>query len=258
MYVLVRLTSFMDDAGYHEASIAVWQATIDFLHSRPQLSDKSKALASFETYWESEVARLGEDNWVTWADYREGAPLPEPVAVQSRSVEEPAPDLVERFVQAERQTQEDLQFPGRTIDDAGEDDPFHVVLFSDLQPVLSTLYSVSNTELCIVTAFLCYSGLPPLPTSSEGTRIWWLDPFLKHPRYDSRDGASTSGASFPASRRYSKVTTASLFGGVMDVNLGARKQWISNILKVFVQWFPHDDNLCEYYIAFRMKQFGSS
>jgi hypothetical protein len=244
----------MNDAGYHEASIALWQAVIEFLLSRPQLTDQSEALTSFESYWESEVPRIGEDDWVAWSTYdEENATLPQPITAQSSTLETSGPDLVERFVRAERQMEEVFQFPGRTIDDAAEDDPFHVVLFADLESVLSTLSLIPNTQLLVVAAFLCYAGLPSLQNGSFGDAWrWWWDPFLKHDGYGSNDN------SLPASWRALKYTTLDLFDDAMDIDLGARKDWISNILKVFVQRFPDHENLCEYYIAFRLKQFGPS
>ena len=262
MYLVVRMTSFMSDAGYHEASIALWQAIIEFLLSSPQSTDQSKTLMSFESYWESEVPRIGEDGWVAWATYHEGnATLPQPITIQSKPLETPWPNLVEQFVQAERQMQEDLQFPGRTIDDAAEDDPFHVVLFTDLEPVLSTLCLIPNTQLLVVSAFLCYVGLTPLRTGHfDDAWKWRLDPFLKHDGYHSNEnaGVSNSKSSLPASWVYMKFTTADLFSDAMDMDLGVRRDWISNILKVFVQWLPGHEDLCEYYIAFRLKQFGPS
>jgi hypothetical protein len=254
----------MNDAGYHETSIALWQALIEFLLFKPQSVDRSKALASFEAYWDSEVPRVGEDGWVTWATYEEkgdGA-LPQPLAIQTRSLDTSSPNLVEQFVHTERQLQDDLQFPGRTIDDAAEDDPFHVVLFSDLEPVLSSLYLVPNTQPLIVMGFLCYCGLPPLRTDRfEDTCKWWFDPFFKHQGYHSwnDDNTDTSNSnSFPASFGFSKITTGGLFGSAMDIELGVRKGWISYILKVFVQLFSDNDKLCEYYIAFTLKQFAPS
>jgi NRDE-2, necessary for RNA interference len=252
----------MDDAGYHEASIALWQAVIEFLVFRPQSMDHSEALTSFEAYWDSEVPRVGEGDWVTWAAYHEtsNAPLPQPVTIQSKPLEMSGAHSVEQFVHTELLLQEDLQFPGRTIDDAAEDDPFHVVLFSDLEPILSTLLIVPNTQILVLMGFLCYSRLPPLQTGHfEDSYKWWLDPFLKHHGCDSRnDETDTSETSFPASWSYCKVTTGDLFSNAMDVDLGIRKTWVSSVLKVFVQRFPDHDRLCEYYIAFKLKHFGPS
>jgi hypothetical protein len=256
----------MNDAGYHESSIALWQALIEFLLFRPQSMDQSEALTSFEEYWDSEVPRVGEVDWVTWPTYHEknDAPLPHSVTLYGEPLKS-GPNLFKRFAEEERQLQKDLQFPGRTIDDAAEDDPFHVVLFSDLEPVLSTLCLIPNAQSIVVVGFLCYCGLPPLQAGGfeKDSCKWWLDPFIKHHGYDSWNDESTSHtsnlkSSFPASWRYSKSMTGDLFSNAMDIELCGGKNWVSNILKVFIQRFPEHDNLCEYYIAFRLKQFGPS
>jgi hypothetical protein len=252
----------MNDAGYHEASIALWQAVIEFLVLRPQSMDPSKALMSFEAYWDSEVPRVGEEDWVTWAAHHETSnePLPQPIPMQSNALEMSGTNPVEQFVQTERRLQEHLQFPGRTIDDAAEDDPFHVVLFSDLAPVLSTLPLFPNTQIFVLMGFLSYSRLPPLQSGHfEDSYKWWLDPFLKHQGSNSWNAETDTPKTWlPASWSYSRITTDGLFSNAMDIDLGIRKTWISHVLKAFVQRFPNDDRLCEYYIAFRLKHFGAS
>ena len=89
---------------------------------------------------------------------------------------------VEEFVQTERRLQEYLQFPGRTIDGAAEDDPFLMSFsFRTWHLCLSTLPLLPNTQILVLLGFLSYSRLPPLQSGHfEDSYKWWLDPFLKH------------------------------------------------------------------------------
>ena len=70
VYVVVRLTSFMREAGFAELSVATWQALLEYEFCKPpqevgqELFVKNEmtmlGLSNFEEFWESEVPRIGE------------------------------------------------------------------------------------------------------------------------------------------------------------------------------------------------------
>src|SRR5205814_9906202 len=72
IYVFLRATIFIHDAGYKELAVSAWQALLELSFSRPAEQGEASAasvMESFQDFWESEVARIGEDNAVGWATY---------------------------------------------------------------------------------------------------------------------------------------------------------------------------------------------
>lgn len=183
LYVLVRMTTMMREAGYQEHALATWQALLEYHLLRPSSQTKSwekqELLNSFEEFWESEVPRIGEPDAGGWKQFciNEGS-APPPAVIEFRQSVDPRM-LFKDFGDLEIEHANALKYPGRTADEAGEDDPFHLVLFSDIKEYISFLPQVVPT-IPLIQAFICFCHLPPLPhENNNNQQLWWLNPFLR-------------------------------------------------------------------------------
>ena len=186
LYVLLRVTLCMREAGFPEQSVAIWQAVIEFNCCRPNLSFANNAcgrthedlLQLFEEYWESEVPRFGEEGHRGWARH-----VVQPGHMAQPKLNRPLPQsssdsLVEDWY--EHETAQFLQSrqPARSIDDTGEDDPYRVVLFSDVEAFLLHLNPTSQQTL--IYAFLAYCHLPAPENTPCHLLKWWSDAFIRN------------------------------------------------------------------------------
>lgn len=182
LHILTRLTAMIKDSGYQEFSLAIWQAVLQ-LHLLPleavgESNVTDEILQKFEEFWESEVPRLGEAGAKGWHLFKsESSVPPDPVVVALASSDPSAP-IFKDFSRRETDHMLKLSCPGRTLDDTGEDDPFHLVFFSDIEQYLRILppYMSGST---LLDAFLCFAGMPPLPELGSNRRPWRSDPFLR-------------------------------------------------------------------------------
>ncbi|KAB2571402.1 Protein NRDE2-like protein [Lasiodiplodia theobromae] len=269
VYVFLRLTSLMKHAGYHERAIALWQALLELQLFRPPTfgedTPKSSILQDFEEFWESECPRFGETGAVGWANARQDGVFPDPPesTIQDEEGDISLRRLFESFSQKETHRMNVLQWPGRTTDEFGEDDPFHVVLYSDIKNELQLLVERLPPTL-LVEAYLCFWGLPPLPSDLQ-TRSWWLDPFLRSEKLNatvSKHLLLTTSAEPEVDSHYEldnwnppaecfQVTTNDLFskGFFSGTRNQEQLEWLSRSLKTLASSIS-DDAVAEYYLAF--------
>lgn len=166
IYVFLRHTRFLYDTGYTELAVAAWQATLELNLSRPPSEqDFESALLSFADYWETESPRIGEDGWKGgWKSFVESASiedLPEGKSegrfeiIQSR-------DVFKAWAAAELQEAQKARMPARTLDESSIDDPFKVVMFSDIRDLLIWIPDTAQTaaKSQLVDAFLTFCRLP--------------------------------------------------------------------------------------------------
>ncbi|KAM0341968.1 hypothetical protein ACHAPQ_000272 [Fusarium lateritium] len=183
IYVFLRLTRFISDSGYKELAIAAWQAFLELNFFRPiQLDDQSAALESLRDFWESEVPRIGEAEAHGWAKYVEDGEMgdaPEPLKEHQDS-EHPSRDDYKRWANLESSQAEKARVPARTMDEGTEDDPFRVVMFSDIESFLFTIPRAILPALReqILDAFLMFQGFPPTFWSEHWTEEAYHDQFL--------------------------------------------------------------------------------
>ncbi|KAM5351290.1 hypothetical protein ACJ41O_004013 [Fusarium nematophilum] len=183
IYIFLRLTRFVYDSGYKELAVAAWQAFLELNFFRPQhLDDQNAALESLRDFWESEVPRIGEAEAQGWAKFVESDGMgdaPEPVQGAEETGHKSRDDY-KRWASMEASQAEKARVPARTMDEGTEDDPFRVVMFSDIELFL---FSVPGNILPAVQeqlldAFLIFSGLPPTFRSSTWTDEVLQDQFL--------------------------------------------------------------------------------
>jgi NRDE-2, necessary for RNA interference len=232
---------------------ALWQTALEFTIFCPLDLSTDNAIADFEDYWDSESYRLGESLNSGW---RSGS-MPEPFSYQTATVS-PGRSIFAQFVQVELNSEVSLHIPGRTIDDAGEDDPFHVILFSDISPFLSVLLTSPEIVPHLIYAFLCFAGLPPLEGHNETIDYgeWWLDPFLRSQAVDLWDklsGSTERVQYLPVCWRWSRMTTDILFSSAFPDNINTNILWTQTVLKQLTYSQNGWNELAEYLIAFLLK-----
>ncbi|KAF2497167.1 DUF1740-domain-containing protein [Lophium mytilinum] len=276
VYVLLRLASLAKEAGYHEHGVAIWQALLEHHMFRPSKNqgtvDPSGLLSSFEEFWESEVSRIGEVDAKGWNKFDAlQTPVPESVVLSFRTIV-PSLRVFDDFSVLEDEHMAALRLPGRTADDCGDDDPFHLILFSDIQEFLSLLPDNFPHD-ALIEAFLCFWHLPPLSFESTSERqYWWQDSFLRDeaietsPRERSslpaNDEPQTTGGFSISLRAFSdfsmkslQMTTGSLFEDAFQqkyhlTDLGFIRRALKQLAATSA-----DDRVAEYYLAFEQQHF---
>ena len=215
MYILLRMTLFMRECGFVEQSVSAWQALLEYEFFRPpNLSSPEHneagsmhgtTISQFENFWDSEVARVGEDGCKGWAEFdKAGGNPPEP-KTEVESVLEGDDNLWGLWVPSERTQSLQARMPARTIDDVVEDDPYRVILFSDIQPFLIDSPSIARRADCI-NAFLGFCHLPPYKEENfdRKERLWWKEGYLRNELLSPKSGTlGTSSAEFSRMEKFS-------------------------------------------------------
>ncbi|KAI4705417.1 hypothetical protein J4E81_000299 [Alternaria sp. BMP 2799] len=259
LHILLRLTSMTHDAGYQELALAVWQALLEHHLLRPEVDADQQA---FEQFWESEVARIGESGAKGWRNSNiDDAPPPGP----SSLLEKEALDTVfEDFRKREVEATSVLRVPGRTSDDVAEDDAFHTIFFSDVEPYL-TIISPDIPATLMIEAFLCFCGLPDLPHRIPQQRSWSSDPFLQRYWHSVSPDTDDSTELAKATKRFSdysakhfEMTTELLFEQSFSLD-GIRldADFVRRLLKLLASDPSSDDIIGEYLLAFESRHFPS-
>ena len=178
IYIFLRLTLFMRESGYVEHAVGLWQGLLEFnvfmpkqlilsANNAPDTSTFNHSLSSFEEFWESEVPRIGEEGakgWDAWT--MDGGSTATPrMDVPNISVDENR--VFESWMCSERYRALASRSPARTFDDVQEDDPFRVILFTDLRDCLFCLTS-SSLQSELLNAFLAFCRLPPFNSECAG------------------------------------------------------------------------------------------
>ncbi|KAI9761786.1 MAG: hypothetical protein M1840_001705 [Geoglossum simile] len=195
VYVLLRGTLFMREAGFAENATAIWQALLELHFFAPtefavmgMTDEKGQAelLSSFERFWESEVPRIGEDcaeGWNAFVTDGEANNVPEPrIDVVKANIGRHL--VFETWASAERLQALKSRDPARTIDEVEEDDPYRVILFSDIKDFLP-YFDSKQARLTLLNAFMVFCKLPPLPCSDN--QSWWTDPFVRNDGLEQSD-----------------------------------------------------------------------
>lgn len=181
IYLFLRATKFLHDAGYRELVVAAWQAMLEMTFFRPRdLSTSEAAMEAFEEFWESEAPRIGEQDALGWKQFAEKpGDAPEPAEYNRPEFEE-TKDSYKAWANEERWQAQRGSLPARTLDQGNDDDPFRVVMFSDIAPLLFLIPDGCLSQLGpqLLSGFLIFSGLQPLPSVDEWTAMALQDPFI--------------------------------------------------------------------------------
>lgn len=173
LYILLRLTNFMKQSGYSELATAVWQGMMELNFYRPASIPHDQALDALEDFWDAECPRFGEPGAKGWCSPTNQ----QPAAIDEPTLPEPqTKSLYHDWCLSEKIMAIQAELPARTLDNASGDDPYRIVLFSDIRELLFELSS-KESEHSLVDALLCFCGQPPLSHSSSWS-LWQTDPFL--------------------------------------------------------------------------------
>lgn len=190
IYIFLRTTRFIHDSGYRELAVAAWQAMLEITFFRPSAEEQFTSIpASFQDFWESEVSRIGDDGAKGWGQFVEdggqGDP-PEPVT-QPPVRETSSRDSYKAWASLESDHSRNAKMPARTMDDGTEDDPFRVVTFCDIEPLLFMIpiATLPSLKAEITDAYLLFCGLPPQSLTNTA-EDYYQDQFI-----------SPSGCSIP-------------------------------------------------------------
>lgn len=191
LYILLRMTLFLRESGFPEFGVAAWQAMLEYAFFKPAyFSNKEHnsggslhqtTLSKFEEFWDSEVPRIGENNSEGWASYfHKQGDAPQPKRRESHPTRI-LKDLWQSWLLTERRHYLLARKPARTIDDVEENDPYGVILFSDIRPFLIDCPSQISQET-LLDAFLAFCHLPTLETggSAVKSRLWRENRFLRN------------------------------------------------------------------------------
>ncbi|KAG9833885.1 DUF1740-domain-containing protein, partial [Aureobasidium melanogenum] len=260
LYLILRYTVFLLDTGYDELSIAIWQALGEYHLFRPEhlaSRETGHVLTEFEQFWENESPRFGEVGARGWRAVIENDELTSSIQRLPPKDQMSSNLPFKSFAALETNMSKFFQFPGRTMDEAGADDPFHVVLFSDIRDILeATASGLDHYDL--LDAILCYLGLP-----SVGLRItpgndtqprpeWRSDVFLRHGLLQS----DFSMNEILFSRMFRGLSASALEQDASSSSsTQAATHFARRTLSSMVKEFPNDDDLAEYHLAFELSCF---
>jgi hypothetical protein len=198
IYLLLRATFLMKQAGYDEKATAVWQALIEFNLFRP---NDTASGTTFEEFWDSEVARVGEMNAKGWK--RSNVEVLPSGMLYNVSPRSPSPAARSFSAWAAKERTAATRKQSARTNEA-TDDPFEVVLFDDVKAFLFQLASRAEEEH-LLNGFLLFAGLPQMQFSGID-RI--NDQFLCHVRGMAEGPLGTLRAVLPQS---GAADTLSLF-----------------------------------------------
>ncbi|KAI1106878.1 DUF1740-domain-containing protein [Jackrogersella minutella] len=199
IYIFLRLTRFISDAGYKELATAAWQSTLETALAPPGTEQTHAEIFDFREFWESEAPRMGEVSAQGWiAAVRSGATLepPEPKGLETFA----APNIQDRYkawANVEQHKSRAAAYPARTMDDGAEDDPFRVVMYTDILGVALDIPPkiVPHIQNQLLDAFLIFCQLPPAFYSSDIIHVMTQDGFLGH--IPAKSITSNSPPDFP-------------------------------------------------------------
>ncbi|KAK1147568.1 hypothetical protein N8T08_000910 [Aspergillus melleus] len=272
IYLFLRLTVFIRESGFTEHAVGLWQAILEAAFFRPpQLdADSQRIISTLMEFWESESARIGEVGAKGWANGG-GAPAAPRVFKPDSHVNPKA--IFTTWETCERERILNARLPGRSLDESEDDDPFRVVLSSDLQEIVTLVWDLNSAEE-LVDAFLYFCCLPPLTSARnlETTAGWTGDSFFQnylvnsaHSSLDDwlpKDSANThQPILFPHQKFIHNIQTLFASEGTWFASLKSWAQatlhsrsdidpdWVRRVLRLLVEAMPGNEHMAEYSVA---------
>jgi hypothetical protein len=255
VYVVLRFTIFTRQSGYSELAIAIWQGILEFnFFAPPTLSSYEEKVASFKEFWESEVPRIGEEGACGWRHFVDNAHSinTAPILIDETHDSLNNRDLFRSWAISERLRGKASLVLGRMMDEVVEDDPFRVILFSDIEELLVPLPThAERLRRLTLNAYLLFCNQPPLDGSDREVSAIPGDPFIRGELLDTdanwarREYLSTPGD--PGNRDDELASTLrtpwSNVPGAPELSFS--NMWYSGL----VAWrdtYPHDNGPIRY------------
>ncbi|KAE8147489.1 NRDE-2, necessary for RNA interference-domain-containing protein [Aspergillus avenaceus] len=273
IYLFLRLTLFIREAGFAEHAVGLWQAVLELTFFGPEtldVKDRDEALSAFTDFWESEVARIGEVGAKGWKSEQNSLLDPKSFMPQYKLIPK---FLFPSWEACENERAVNARLPARSLDE--EDDPYRVILPTDLQETVSLVWA-SNAEDVLIDSFLYFCHLPPIAFSgtSSITSRWMGDSFLRNdfmgspdttldnwlPNHSTGTRSSTSAPAYVHNFIHSFDTLfanpESWFSSFEQWAKTALSQgsktdpdWVLRVLRLLIAARPSNDNLIEYSLA---------
>ncbi|EAW06963.1 uncharacterized protein ACLA_086620 [Aspergillus clavatus NRRL 1] len=277
IYLFLRLTLFIREAGFMEHAVALWQALFEAILFRPEelgALDEEKTMPALIEFWESEVARIGEVGAKGWKSGDNI--LLEPKNFTPASRVDPRA-IFASWAVCERERTSNARLPARSLDESDDDDPYRVIIASDLQEILPLVWKVNPADE-LINGYLYFCQLPPIksPNNLETTSVWAGDNFLRNALISDMEitpenwlsgqlRGSESGALSPVSFPHPNFiqTTYTLFANqeawfssltswtkaILNPRSDIDPDWVRRTLRLLVEAYPRNDDLAEYTIA---------
>jgi len=190
VYVFIRAILLMSESGYRESAVAALQAMLELNLFHPSNITPPTSqhefefiLEAFERFWDSEVPRIGEKRALGWASFVDAGETGTSPKASKDDLQLPPLDSRDPFgswADAELEWSRETGMPARTIDEI-DDDPYRVILFSDIKPFL---VSLSSETACrqLAEALLALKGMPlvgPHCSNSEVETDVFVSPGMK-------------------------------------------------------------------------------
>jgi hypothetical protein len=189
IYTLLRATLYIREGGYSELAIAIWQGLLELNFLGPQSVESTQSrLERFQEFWDSEVPRIGEEGALGWLRYSPDLEAPDGAADEDIQIDASKDStLFNAWATAEISKADASRMPARTLDDTTKDDPYRVILWSDIEDFMVDL-SYDALKHLLLDAFLLFCRLPPLPTSYVlPSRQWLRDSFVRSEALEYHD-----------------------------------------------------------------------
>lgn len=190
LYLLLRLSLLMRESGFCEHAVALWQALLEYNFFRPKsltYQDPSAAIRSFSAFWDSEVPRIGEVGAKGWDASSESKPPAPQTDEAAHAIDLHSP--FESWERAEWECMRTSSLPARTLDETQEDDPYRIILSSDIEKLLAD-FTGPEMQGLLLNAFLLFCRLPPFSDRSSTVSEWCVDPFVFNQYLDTRSDFS--------------------------------------------------------------------
>lgn len=191
IYIFLRMTIFMRETGFCEQALSSWQTLLEYEHNKPSKLQHSnykeggplhqEAVSGFEQFWDSEVPRIGEEDYNGWASFCLEANSPHNPKMDIAGTVKDSQDMWQSWAESECERSLSSRNPARIIDDLVEDDPYRLILFSDIKPFLIDSPSVESHAVCL-DAFLAFCYLPPCQEKDPNgkSRSLWRDGYIRN------------------------------------------------------------------------------
>lgn len=196
LYTIVRASLFIREAGYSELALGIWQGLLELNYFSPIKGPLNQShIDILQEFWEAEVPRIGDLDKSGWKRYQANPDLEVPevgtdVAIPHEFMK--ASCIFESWPAAERVVASHCKLPARTMDDVAEDDPYRVILWSDIEGFIIELPLESPAlKLALLDAFLLFCRLPQLQGQSHAEN-WANDAFIRNEILDGSLQAAVS------------------------------------------------------------------
>lgn len=279
-YLFLRMTLFMRESGFAEHAVGLWQGILELTFFRPGgytlQTDREKVLPEFMEFWESEVARIGEPGAKGWKSGSSAAMDPKGLSTTQPISRK---SVFSSWIASERERTANARLPARSLDELEDDDPYRVIIPSDLWEILSIFWNPTAPNLAevLLDSFLYFCHLPPLisPSNMQTTKRWAGDNFLRNefmsstelgledwfPRETNTDNSTAAPLSFPHTNFIQTIDTLfgnqktwfSLFDSWVKAAVNTQSdvdpEWVRRALRLLVEANPAKDDLAEYALA---------